>query len=81
MACGILVPRLGIEPASPNWKHGDLTPEPPGKSPGLPQLRVCCSMPVAPKRMEVHLQGTKGAEGGAFSLTLHVWVAQVEMIQ
>ena len=38
-------------------------------------------MPVAPKRMEVHLQGTKGAEGGAFSLTLHVWVAQVGMIQ
>ena len=80
MVC-ILVPQAGIEPVSPDWKHGDLTPGPPGKSPGLPQLRVCCSMPVAPKRMEVHLQGAKEAEGGAFSLTLHVWVVQVGMIQ
>ena len=32
-ACGILVPRPGIEPASPAQEGGFLTTGPPGKSP------------------------------------------------
>ena len=32
MACGILAPRLGIEPASQQWKLGVLTTGPPGNS-------------------------------------------------
>ena len=32
-ACGILVPWPGIEPVSPAWKGGFLTPGSPGKSP------------------------------------------------
>ena len=31
LACGILVPWPGIEPAPLQWKHGVLTDEPPGK--------------------------------------------------
>ena len=34
-ACGILVPRPGIEPASPAWEGGFLTTGPPGKPPLL----------------------------------------------
>ena len=34
MACGILVPRLGIEPVPPRQQHGVLTTGPPGKSRG-----------------------------------------------
>ena len=34
-ACGILVPRPGIEPASPALEGGFLTTGPPGKSPGM----------------------------------------------
>ena len=34
VACGILVPRPGIEPASPALEGGFLTTGPPGKSPG-----------------------------------------------
>ena len=31
-ACGILVPRPGMEPVPLQWKHGVLTTGPPGKS-------------------------------------------------
>ena len=34
VSCGILVPRLGIDPASPALEHGFLTTGPPGKSQG-----------------------------------------------
>ena len=39
MACGILVPRPGIEPASPELQGGFLTTGPPGKS---PHWTSCC---------------------------------------
>ena len=39
-ACGILVPRPGIEPASPALEGGFLTTGPPGKSPLLLILKI-----------------------------------------
>ena len=32
VACGILLPRLGIEPHPLHWEYGVLTPGPPGRS-------------------------------------------------
>ena len=40
MACGILVPRPGIEPASPALEGGILTSRLPGKSPNV-YFEVC----------------------------------------
>ena len=70
MACGILVPQLGIEPLSPALEGGFLTTGPPGKSPGFffflmrdycPRLGysnqecLCTdSKCVRPKLLEIH---------------------------
>ena len=45
MACGILVPRPGIEPTSPALEGGFLTTGPPGKPPGILLNTLQCTAP------------------------------------